>query len=76
MRFSPWACVVLGAVQRGSGVVDRTYLISGAAGQGAECALYGAGGLVEIALAGGGLVFVGRHDCDCGLMSVREVSKL
>jgi hypothetical protein len=39
----------------------RTYLVGGAAGERAEGALCGAFGLVEVALAGGGLVFGGRH---------------
>jgi ABC-type siderophore export system fused ATPase/permease subunit len=41
-------------------------LVCGAAGQATESALYGAGGLVDIALERGGLVFVvGRHGCGC-----------
>jgi hypothetical protein len=40
----------------------ETNLISGAASDGAESALHGACGLVDVALEGGGLVFVvGRH---------------
>lgn len=40
-----------------------TYLVGGAAGERAESALCGALGLVEVALAGGGLVLGGRHGC-------------
>lgn len=71
LRFSPWAC--------GCGLVDvrkiwdrgAMYLVCGTTGQGADGTLYGAGGLVEIALSGGGLVLVGRHDCG---LSRSEVS--
>lgn len=37
----------------------QTYLIGGAAGQAPERALDCAGGLIKIALSGGGLVFAG-----------------
>jgi hypothetical protein len=43
----------------------ETYLVSGATGQRAQRALDGAGGLVDVALEGRGLVLVvGRH-CGC-----------
>ena len=46
---------------------DGTYLVGGAAGERAESALCGALGLVEVALAGRGLVLRGRHGGGCGL---------
>lgn len=61
LRFSP--CAYAGLEGGLTGRRRGTYLVSCAAGQGAQGALDGAGGLVEVRLSGGSLVLVGRHGC-------------